>query len=78
MTTTETLRKADIKHRRDFAKYATRESSSDGKRPILERLYAVWDSINNDHFEGKSIEPAIMLGEPSSPRSLGECSHEGM
>jgi hypothetical protein len=68
----ETLTEHDIEHRREFAEYATRHSDREFHRPVLDRLYRHWVSINRDHFAGACVEPTIDLVEPKSARLLGE------
>jgi hypothetical protein len=68
----ETLNDQDIRHRADFAKYATEDAASDWHREVLERLYRYWVSINGDHFRGACVEPHILLAEPKTPRALGD------
>src|SRR5262245_66579849 len=44
----EKLNRTDIRHRQQFARYATQDSASDWHREMLDRLYRTWDSINGD------------------------------
>jgi hypothetical protein len=70
--TSDTLTDRDIAHRHEFAEYATRHSDDRFHRPVLERLYRHWVSINRDHFAGACIEPTLDLKEPRSARVEGE------
>jgi hypothetical protein len=65
------LTPADRKHREEFASFA-REHGHGPYRPVLERLYVLWESWNAEHFAGKLITPHILLAEPKSPRALGD------
>jgi hypothetical protein len=72
MSVREKLNAADIRHRREFADYATHDSASDWHRETLDRLYAHWDSANRDHFENACVKPHILLAEPKTPSALGD------
>jgi hypothetical protein len=54
------LTAADRKHRKEFAAYA-REHSYGPYRPLLDRLYALWEDWNREHFAGQLITPHILL-----------------
>ena len=69
--TEPSLTAADRKHRRDFAAYA-REHGHGPYRPVLARLYALWEDWNREHFAGKLITPHILLAEPRSPKAFGD------
>jgi hypothetical protein len=72
MTIRETLNDHDVKHRTEFAEYATHHAASDWHREVLDRLYEFWVSINRDHFKGACVKPHILLAEPKTPRALGD------
>jgi hypothetical protein len=43
-------------------------------REHLGRLYDLWDSWNEQFFDGRMVAPYILLSEPSIPRAYGDCS----
>ena len=65
------LSPADRKHRREFAAYA-REHSHELFRPLLDRLYALWEDWNRDYFAGKkdSIDQYLKEGDSPADPSL--------
>jgi hypothetical protein len=65
------LTAADRKHRKEFAAYA-REHGHEAIRPLLDRLYALWEDWNRQYFGGKLVTPHILLAEPKSPRAWGD------
>ena len=65
------LTPADRKHRKEFAAYA-REHGHEAYRPLLDRLYALWEDWNRQYFAGKLVTPHILLAEPKSPRAFGD------
>ena len=68
------LTPADRQHREAFAAYA-KEHGHGPYRPLLERLYALWEDWNQSYFAGKLVTPHILLAEPKSPRALGDHSN---
>jgi hypothetical protein len=65
------LTSADRKHRKEFATFA-RQHGHGPYRPVLERLYALWEDWNDKYFAGKLITPHILLAEPKRPRAFGD------
>lgn len=43
-------------------------------REHLTRLYAHWDRMNETHFGGALVSPALRLAEPSAPQVHGQCA----
>jgi hypothetical protein len=43
-------------------------------REHLGRLYDLWDSWNEQFFDGRMVAPYILLSEPCIPRVYGDCS----
>jgi hypothetical protein len=72
MTIRETLNDHDVKHRTEFADYATHHAASDWHREMLDRLYRFWVSANRDYFKGACVKPHILLAEPKTPKALGD------
>jgi hypothetical protein len=72
MSIREKLNDHDVRHRTEFADYATTHSASDWHRAHLEHLYRHWVSANGDYFGNACIQPHIVLAEPKSPSALGD------
>ena len=71
------LNTADRTHRAQFAEYA-RQYGHPAFRPVLDRLYDLWDKWNTQFFAGRLVLPHILLAEPRSPRALGDhCNISG-
>jgi hypothetical protein len=66
-----TLTSADRRHREEFATFARRHGH-EPYRPVMERLYDLWEDWNRDYFGDRLIKPHILLAEPRSPRAWGD------
>lgn len=62
-----------LKHRLEFAELI-RAHATGPFRDVLPRLYADWSRWNKQFFEGKLVEPYILLTETSQARHLGDCA----
>ena len=68
------LTTADIKHREEFQEFVISQSDK-AYRPILRRLYVMWEKYAKDLLAEESmIPPYIMLASPSLPQHFGDYS----
>lgn len=62
---------ADIKHRGDFKEFVISDADQ-SYRPILRKLYSLWDTYAAGYFEATMVPPYIMLANPNRAQALGD------
>lgn len=63
----------DREHRKSFRAFAISESE-EAWRPVMSRLYGLWDEWARELFEAEMIPPYILLASTSRPQSYGDYS----
>jgi hypothetical protein len=63
----------DREHRESFRDFAI-SKSDEAWRPVMGRLYGLWDQWARELFENPMIAPYILLASPSRPQHLGDYS----
>ncbi|MCI0393088.1 MAG: hypothetical protein MOB07_30520 [Acidobacteria bacterium] len=68
-----TITAADIKHREDFKEFVISDADKSYK-PILRKLYSLWDTYTTKYVEEPMTPPYIMLSNPSRAQAFGDYS----
>lgn len=73
MSTIPCISKADIKHRRQTAKFVETDANGFYAAP-LKGLLDIWNFNNDNYFDGKLNVPYILLSSPTSAKAIGDYS----
>lgn len=68
-----TITAADVKHREQFKAFVISDADKDYK-PILRKLYSLWEIYTAKYLKEPMTPPYIMLSNPSRAQALGDYS----